>query len=654
MQVVRPLALASVAVASLVLAQEALLPPRARGFTETKTLRLSAVWGSYPLDRDEPGFKTTGVAVSPDGRLAVVAAEPFDFSPQQRGLRVYDLAGGELVAVIGTELSPPTSVAFLPHRKRVVSGHKDGRVRVLTLAGEVEQVLEAHKGEARVAAKDGAIVSTGADGLVKEWDEETGAFRRSIFTDAKLATDRLAARGDRVAFTLGDAVCVLDGIELIHTLEAGDEGGFGAIALSADGRRLAVGRTSSFVELHDLETKKRISRTRISGKVGPSTIAFAPDGKHLVAGSGDAGLHVIETERGAVQSVISGGFCRAAAFTPDGGTVIAVGLAVERVDFAKRLTVRERDGHTWRIVSIAAAKDGSRVVTASGDGSLKVWEKGRVARTFRCPGAAPERVALTSDGRLAVASRGPDASVDGEGANGRDDTLAFFDLDRGIAIAPVTTYSGHVEAVAVSAEALVAFSVGSEVIRWDLPAASREILSAEASDPKSRTGPRVTAVAVSPDGARFVAGTPAGTLEMRATKRGGKLGSAPKAHAGEVRSVAFAPDGKSVLSTGSDGTVQLHVPGANPGARWDRKWSVRPVAEGDEGTVDLLDASLSADGERVLVVGRKVELRDARNGALLDAIDIASSGDAPLAAAFMGRDVLVGTQQGVVLRFAPK
>ncbi|MEZ0231186.1 MAG: WD40 repeat domain-containing protein [Planctomycetota bacterium] len=632
-------------VASASFAQDFSLPARARSLAETKTLRLAAIWGRYPLDRDEPKFRAVGASVSRDGRLAVVAAEPWDLYPQERGLRVYDLVAGNLVAHVGTALSPPTSVIFLPDGGRVVSGHKDGKVRVIAVpSGEVQHVLEAHKGEARVALADGAIVTAGDDGVVKEWDTESFALSRTVFTDEKLGIELIAAHGALVAIGLGWSVAVLDRrTGELSMIEAGDDGAFRALAFSADGKLLAVGRSSPHVELHDLGEKKRLWRAKVSGKVGPTTLAFAPDGRHLVAGSGGAPLHVIETERGAVVSVLSGRFTTQAAFTPDGATVLATGASVELVDFAKRRTLRERDGHAERVVGLAASRDGARAVSASWDGTLKVWEKGRVARTLIWPGVPAERIALTADGQLVAAARGRDMRVDGvEDRPEREDTVAFFDLARGVAIAPVTSLEGRVEGIALSSDAEVAVTVGDEVHRWDLPAASAQKLPGRAS-----------AVAVSPDGAKLLQGAEDGTLELRATKRGGTL-ARTKAHEGAVRALAFSPDGTRALSAGSDGTVQLHVIGKDRAASWDRRWSVRAMADAEDVTVEIAAVSFSPDGERVLVLARRVELRDARSGALLDAIDLSSSGDEALAATFLGRDVLVGTRQGVVLRFAPK
>ena len=93
--------------------------------------------------------------------------------------------------------------------------------------------------------------------------------------------------------------------------------------------------------------------------------------------------------------------------------------------------IRTLQGHAGRVNAVALTPDGQRVVSASDDGTLKVWdlESGREMRTLQGHADWVNAVALTPDGHRAVS-----ASI--------DNTLKVWDLESGSLIASFTGRRG--------------------------------------------------------------------------------------------------------------------------------------------------------------------------------------------------------------------
>ncbi|MFV9631948.1 MAG: WD40 repeat domain-containing protein [Methanosarcinales archaeon] len=86
--------------------------------------------------------------------------------------------------------------------------------------------------------------------------------------------------------------------------------------------------------------------------------------------------------------------------------------------------MRTLEGHTDWISAVVVTPDGRFAVSASGDGTLKVWdiEKGETVRTLEGHTGWVSAVAVTPDGRFAVSTS-------------YDRTLNVWDLKTGKAVA---------------------------------------------------------------------------------------------------------------------------------------------------------------------------------------------------------------------------
>jgi small GTP-binding protein len=121
-------------------------------------------------------------------------------------------------------------------------------------------------------------------------------------------------------------------------------------------------------------------------------------------------------------------------------------------------------GHTSAVLRLAVTRDGARAVSASQDGTLRVWDlaAGRPLATLGGHTSHVWAVALTPDGARAVS-----ASV--------DTTLRVWDLAAGWSLATLQGHSGPVWGVAVTPDGARAVSASADkTLRvWDLTAPSK-------------------------------------------------------------------------------------------------------------------------------------------------------------------------------------
>jgi WD40 repeat protein len=198
------------------------------------------------------------------------------------------------------------------------------------------------------------------------------------------------------------------------------------------------------------------------------------------------------------------------------------------------------DGHTEEVLACAVTPDGRRVVSGSGDGTLKVWDlaTGVVVATLRGHMAGILACAVTGDGRRVVS-----ASI--------DRTLKVWDLDTGGIVVTLQGHSNWVRACAVTLDGRRVISASDDrtVKVWDLDA-GRVVATFEGH------AAGVRACAVTPDGRRVVSASLDHTLKVWDLDAGVLMVSLD-GHTDRVLACAVTPDGQRVVSAAADGTLKV-------------------------------------------------------------------------------------------------
>jgi hypothetical protein len=155
-----------------------------------------------------------------------------------------------------------------------------------------------------------------------------------------------------------------------------------ALALSPDGRRLAIGRGNQLL-VHDLQaTNFPVLLTTNAAPDAIRAVAWSPDGQRLASGS----YRELTVRSAADFSVVwqAGsnllGRVSALAFTPFGGALVAADSpTAEAAQLRVFAADSGREIDTWTahddtINALAISADGGRVATAGGDQLVKLWE----------------------------------------------------------------------------------------------------------------------------------------------------------------------------------------------------------------------------------------------------------------------------------------
>jgi WD40 repeat protein len=371
----------------------------------------------------------------------------------------------------------------------------------------------------------------------------------------------------------------------------GHEGSVLSAAFSPDGKRIVTSSDDKTARLWAAETGKPIGQSLIGHANAVLSAAFSPDGKRIVTASRDWTARLWDAETGKPINELLGepsgeplkgyaGGVHSAAFSPDGTRIVTASWDnTVRLWDAKTVKPISEPliGHANAVVTAAFSPDGKLIVTASWDNTARLWD----AETGK-----PIGEALTGHkGSVLSAEFSPDGKRIVTAS--ADRTARLWDAETGKPIGePLTGHAEDVESAAFSPDGkrIVTASLDKTARLWD--AETGKLIG----EPPTGHADAVSSAAFSPDGKRIVTASADRTARLWAAETGTPIGEPLKGHENPVTSAAFSPDGKRIVTASADKTARL----------WDAETG-KPIGQSLIGHADsVLSAAFSPDGKRIV------------------------------------------------------
>jgi WD40 repeat protein/DNA-binding SARP family transcriptional activator len=353
-----------------------------------------------------------------------------------------------------------------------------------------------------------------------------------------------------------------------------------ALAITPDGRTLASAGDENTIQLWDLSTGQALGPPLAGHTDTIWSLAFSPDSRLLASGSFDDSAILWE---------------------------LATGLPLGS----------PLSGHTNNVWILAFSPDGELVASGSADGTIRLWDVAtgqQVGAHLTGHGGTVATLAFSPDGRLLV-SGGRDGSVllwelldpDGMATIGTDDPAA-----RQLGL-PLTGHDALVRALTFSPDGRILATGGHDksILLWDLSPAKEALdqgqdATAEAallaeliSGPISGHDDLVTSLAFGSDESTLASAGADGRVILwdisPALNQGGSVDKPASqilvGHGEPVWSLAFGPDGRTLVTGGANGRITLwNADGQHP--------LIRQFAGSDYAVSSV---ALSPDGQTLAV-----------------------------------------------------
>jgi WD40 repeat protein len=458
------------------------------------------------------------------------------FAAGNRSARLWDTETGKELAVLDFNGHSVISTAISPDGKYVLTGSEDSTARLWDVwTGQEKAVLKEHTNavdDVAFSPDSQRALTASRDGRVRLWDVETGlemnvleeikspGVRRSIPSNGPRTRVAFSPDGQRI-LTWGSRI----GPARVWSAPVGPEMAIfkehtttvSGVAFSPDGKTVLTGSHDGTARLWDVQTGRE--KVVLKGHANwVTSVYYRPDGQSVLTGSHDGTARLWDAKTGKETASFKGhtGPVTSVSFSPDGKTVLT-GSEDKTARLWDAETGQEKaklEGHADDITSVAFSPDGKTILTGSDDGTARIWDAqtGKEQASLKGHTGPVMSVCFSPDGKRFL-------------TGGMDSTARIWDAQTGKEKVAFRGPTGGIVSACFSPD-------GKTVL-----AASGHRSSDKYQIPDLLTNPLLTARVWDAETGQEVA--------------------AFRGHIQRLTSVAFSPDGKTILTGSKDGTARL-------------------------------------------------------------------------------------------------
>ena len=319
------------------------------------------------------GSGVTDVAISSDGGLVASCGD-------NRQILVWDGSSGELLRRVSLKAGQFLSLDFSPISGRLAAGSSDGWVRIWEPAASAEPFWEQKHGPAvtcvQFSNQGDRLLTSGDFGAIRVWDIAEGSRIAQIPTGKNDTRDvRFLPNDEKIVFVKSDGLVRIGQIgdeKIVQAFEPHPV--LANVAISDDGATLVTGSNGGSLRMYT--PNEDVVRSTYNIELRTGDMEFMKDEPVLVVLAAGGNMILFDTQkqeeiqRLTTHSLTFGSLARSA----DGRfMVVGSGDGTVRLVRTDELVRRSVLWHDADVRSLAYLPDGERVVAASSDGDLRIW-----------------------------------------------------------------------------------------------------------------------------------------------------------------------------------------------------------------------------------------------------------------------------------------
>jgi WD40 repeat protein len=352
------------------------------------------------------GRQLKAAAFSADGRR-------FAAGGRDGVTRVWSSAGGPPVAVLRGQRSRVYDVSFGAASNRVVSAGDDGTVRIWD-AGRTQAWAVPSPTWGIDFNRDGRLIaSSSEDGTMRVWETATGRMRASLSGPNGYMAGKFSPTADTLVIPNWEAslvriwpVSARSGEIVVQPPEVR---GVESARFDPSGARIVYVAAEGRIVVRDLRSGREMTLGGTPDIVYDAQ--FSPDGEHVAAlpERGDVLVWRVDRPAGPAR-VLKGhrGHVNSLGYGRDGRIVTAGSDRTVRVWDRGGVPPVVMRGHEDEVKTVVVTQDSSKVLSASDDGTLRLWDArtGANLAVLQAGEGVVKDVALSRDGKIATLGQG--------------------------------------------------------------------------------------------------------------------------------------------------------------------------------------------------------------------------------------------------------